>query len=518
MEWSGCLTHIYRMRPNNKYARHAVEFINNLTLVGDHSNEKMKLVPFQEQIIRKLFGTRDKDGKFQYNKCLLYIPRGNAKSTLACQILIYSLLGLPRHGQQILSCGMSTDQAAIVFEYAKQIIEQDPYLLSLVDIIPSKKRIVVPHKHSLYAAVANDPKRKLGYAPSIVTFDELQSQENRKLFDAITTSFGKRKNWLLVMMMTAGEERNSLAYEELSYARKVQAGIIDDPHYLPILFEADESEDWTSEETWRKCNPGLEYGFPDLDFLRQECEQAKHIPARESIFKKRYLNLWQSKSNAWLSDNDWMECAEPPLLDPETKYVAGLDAAAVEDTFAFVLYGKTPDGNFNVIPFFWVAEDRVAKRSTKDFNYPEWVRKGFLRTTPGAVTDQEFVLHQILDICDEYKITKIGVDRWGMMGYFGPKLLEHGIDVGQVGQSYQHMSEPLKTIERQVLAGKLRHGGHPVLRWQVSNCQLVTDASDNYRICKRSSKEKVDSCQALATAVYCYDDSEPFADGGISYA
>lgn len=271
------------MRPDNRYSRHAVQFINQLSLVGDHSGEQMKLVPFQERIIRKLFGTRDKQGRLQYNKMLLYIPRGSAKTTLAAQILIYSLLGLPRHGQQILSCGMSSDQAAIVFDYAKQIIEQDDYLHSLVEIVPSRKRIVVPHKHSFYAALANDPKRKFGYAPSVVLFDELQEQENRKLFDAVTTAFGKRNDYLLLMMMTAGEDKTSLAYEELRYARQVEQGIIKDPHYLPVLYEADDEDDWTSEATWRKSNPGLPYGFPKLDFLRQECEQAKHKAMRKFV-------------------------------------------------------------------------------------------------------------------------------------------------------------------------------------------------------------------------------------------
>ena len=135
-----------------------------------------------------------------------------------------------------------------------------------------------------------------------------------------------------------------------------------------------------------------------------------------------------------------------------------------------------------------VAEERVKHRSTADFNYSTWVRQGHLRTTPGSATDQEFVLHAILDICEHYNVTKIGVDRWGMQGYFGPKLMEEGLNVGGVGQSFAHISEPLKTIERQVLNAQLCHGGHPVLRWQVSNCQLVKDASDNFRICKRSSK------------------------------
>lgn len=491
------------MKPDNKHARHAVEFINNLTLVGDYSGQPLKLRPWQERIIRQIFGTRDKEGRLQYRKVMLYIPRGNTKTTISAAILLYSLLGLPRNGQQILSAAASREQAGKIFDTARQMVEQDPYLSRLVEIVPSQKRIVVPHKYSYYAALSAEARTKLGDAPNIVLFDEFQAQPNRKLHDAVTSAFGKRTDYLLIYMMTAGDDPHSIAYEEIQYAKKVAAGIIPDPHYLPILYYANDEDAWDDETVWHRCNPGLSDGIVNIDFLRAECEQAKHIPARRAAFEQFYLNRWVSRSNAWIPDGKWMLNAAPPECHPDTQYFGGLDSASVQDTTALLLYGKNPSGKFDVVPFFWVSEERVRNRTTSDFDYPAWVRASYLRTTPGDATDQEYVVRDILEICKKYEVVKIGVDRYGIQQWLGPKLLGEGLNVGGVGQGYASMSEPLKTLERQILNGLLCHGGHPVLRWHVSNAQLVSDAAGNYKVDKGSSVEKVDGVVALAMAVFC---------------
>ena len=499
--------------PRNKYADHAVNFISNLTLVGDYSGLPFKLIPEHEVIIRKIFGTRDKQGRLQYRKVLLYIPRKNSKTTLATAILLYSLLGLGRKGQQILSCAADREQAAIVYRTAEQMIEQDEYLQQFVELVPSQKRIVVPQTHSFYVSLSGEHKGKLGYSPSVVIFDELEEQPNRNLWTKVTSAFGGRTDYLLIAIMTAGDNKESVAWEELDYAQKVQAGIIDDPRYLPILYHANEEDDWADEKVWEKCNPL--WTEEKLEFLRSEYKQAKEIPARKATFCQYYLNLWQNKSSALIADEDWQKNNDPPLKLPTTEYVAGLDFASVEDTTCLCLFGKNPDDTYDVIPFFWVSEERAKERTTADFNYPLWVQQGYLKTIPGQITDPEQVLPDILKITEEYKIKLIGADRWGLQNWLGPRLIEHGIPVVGIAQNYSQMSEPLKTMLRLALAGKLRTGGNPVLRWHVSNAKVLKDNNENYRIVKTTSVEKVDGIVALNMAVVVSETPDQIAKPSI---
>jgi phage terminase large subunit-like protein len=76
----------------------------------------------------------------------------------------------------------------------------------------------------------------------------------------------------------------------------VQLGEIDDPATLPILFEAPRDCDWQDETIWRAVNPGLEYGFPDIEGLRQLAREAQNRPADREAFRQLHLNIWLDHS------------------------------------------------------------------------------------------------------------------------------------------------------------------------------------------------------------------------------
>lgn len=497
--------------PRNAQADHAVDFLNNLTLTEDYLGQPFHLRPFQERIIRNLFGRLDPEGRRIVNKVLLLLPRKCGKTYLAAAIVIYFLLGLPDCGQQILSAANSREQAARLFETARQILEADPYLHSLVEIIPSTKRIVVPHKASFYVALSSEGKNALSWNPSVVIVDEFQefnTDRSKRLYHNLVTGRGARKNPLTIHIMTGGHDRNSLGYEEMEYAKKVEQGIIKNPHYLPILYYAKEEDDWTSEAVWRRVCPALG-DYVSLDFFRQECELAKQLPSREAVFRQFYLNQFvRSSDKQWVADEAWMRNTTAPLADAtKVRYTAGLDIASVEDTSALVLYGKRPDGKFDVIPHYWIADDQKTKRKGNDFNYPAWVSAGLIRTTPGEAQDQEAILHDSLEILHRYGVSHIAVDRWGAH-WMANKLLDAGLKVEYFGQGYQSQTEPIKKLQRQILAGLLAHGGHEVMRWNISNCRVEIDRTESYRLSKDKSREKVDGANALISACGIYQEQQ----------
>ena len=52
-----------------------------------------------------------------------------------------------------------------------------------------------------------------------------------------------------------------------------------------------------------------------------------------------------------------------------------------------------------------------------------------------------------------------------------------------------------------MLSGRLRHGGHPVLRWNVQNVTLEQDAAGNIKPSKARSKDRIDGVVALVLAI-----------------
>src|SRR5690348_8699584 len=97
-------------------ADRAVRFINNLTHTGGNNEGKpFELRDWQDDIIRRLFGTLKPDGTRQYETCFLFLPRKQGKTELSAAIMIYCLLGQGKRGQEIYSAAADRRQAAKLF-------------------------------------------------------------------------------------------------------------------------------------------------------------------------------------------------------------------------------------------------------------------------------------------------------------------------------------------------------------------------------------------------------------------
>jgi len=68
-------------------------------------------------------------------------------------------------------------------------------------------------------------------------------------------------------------------------------------------------------------------------------------------------------------------------------------------------------------------------------------------------------------------------------------------------QGFASLSAPTKSLEKAILSKALRHDGHPVLRWNIKNVAVETDATGNLKISKKVSTERIDGVAALVMAV-----------------
>src|SRR5262245_50949302 len=237
--------------------RHAVaiRFIEELTHVkGEWAGQKFALRPWQKKILQQLFGTLTPDGRRQYRTCYLEIPRKNGKTELAAAVALYMLLGDAEEGAEVYSAAVDLDQASLAFQVAAQMIRNDPHLSQMVELIPSRKRIVHHPSGSFYRAIPGDAPSAHGYNASALIYDELHAAPNRDLYDVLMTSMGARRQPLAFIITTAGFDRHSICWELHEYAEKVRDGIITDPTFLPILYGAPQDADWQDETIWRAAN------------------------------------------------------------------------------------------------------------------------------------------------------------------------------------------------------------------------------------------------------------------------
>jgi len=488
-------------------ARRALEVINRLTHTkGPFAGHPFNLRPWQTKIVRQLFTTRE-DGRRQYRTCLLMLPRKNGKTELAAALAIYFLMFDGERGGQVFSAAADREQAALVFHAAAAMLRNDPELLACVDIVDSQKRIVHHGSGSVYRAISAEAYSKHGFDASAVIYDELHAAPNRDLWDVLATSQGARAQPLMMAITTAGYDRHSILWELYAHALKVQENPKLDPTFLPILYAAPPEADWTDERVWKKANPALG-DFRSLEDMRVMSARAREIPAQENAFRRLYLNQWTEQASRWIGLPAWDACYVAPVdHEPLEAFrgrpcYIGLDLAATTDLTALVaLFPDDQGSGFSVLARFFVPADRIRDRSTRDkVPYDLWARDGHLTAIPGPVTDYDVVRAVLTTWADTFDVKEIAYDPWNATDLTN-RLIADGLTCVPVRQSFAGLAAPTKSLEKAILSRSLRHDGHPILRWNVSNVAIEQDATGNPRPSKKLSTERIDGVVALIMAL-----------------
>jgi phage terminase large subunit-like protein len=480
----------------------AVRLINQLTHTkGPFAGQSFALRSWQSRIVKKLFTTR-KDGLRQYRTCLLMLPRKNGKSEICAALAIYFLLFDGEIGAEVYSAAADKDQAALVFNVAAQMIRNDPELEAQCEIIDSQKRIVHRKSGSFYRAISAEAYSKHGFNASVVIYDELHAAQTRDLWDVLSTSQGARSQPLMMAITTAGYDRHSILWELYAHAKKVAENPALDPTFLPILFEAPADADWKDEKVWKKANPALG-DFRSLEEMRTAAARAKEIPAQENTFRRLYLNQWTEQASRWIQMAAWDACRaalERSALRGRRCYV-GMDLSSTKDLTALVAVFPDDDGLFSVLPAFFVPKDSIRERGNRDrVPYEQWVREGYLTATPGNVVDYEAVRQQLKDWAAEFDVRQIAFDPWNATDLVTRLTDVDGLACVAMRQGFASLSAPTKALEAAIVSKKLQHDGHPVLRWNVSNVSVESDATGNIKPSKKVSTERIDGVAALVMA------------------
>ncbi|MBQ7540852.1 MAG: terminase large subunit, partial [Clostridia bacterium] len=482
---------------------------------GTWAGKPFHLLPWQEQLVRDVFGVLKPNGYRQFNTAYCEIPKKMGKSELAAAIALLLCCADGEQRAEVYGCAADRQQASIVFEVAADMVRMCPALSKRVKILTAMKRIVFEPTNSFYQVLSAEAYSKHGFNIHGVLFDELHTQPNRKLYDVMTKGSGDaRMQPLYFLITTAGTDTHSICYEVHEKAKDILEGRKIDPTFYPVIYGADESDDWTDPEVWKKANPSLGVTV-GIDKVQAACESAKQNPAEENAFRQLRLNQWVKQTVRWMPMHVWDKCAFP--VDPEALKgrvcYGGLDLSSTTDITAFVLVfpPTADDDKYYILPYFWIPEDNMDQRVRRDHvPYDVWQRQGYIQTTEGNVVHYGFIENFIERLGTEYNIREIAFDRWGAIQMV-QNLEGMGFTVVAFGQGFKDMSPPTKEMMKLALEERIAHGGNPVLRWMMDNISVRTDPAGNVKPDKEKSTERIDGAvaaiMALDRAIRC--GSEP---------
>lgn len=470
-------------------------FIEQFCLVPDGAGvgQPLVLADFQREFILAIY-----DNPAGTRRAFLSIARKNGKTALIAALLLAHLIGPEaKQNSQIISGAMSRDQAALVFNLAAKMVQLSEMLSKLVRIVPSGKRLIGLPLNTEFRALAADGRTAHGLSPVLAILDEVGQVRGPQsdFIDAITTSQGAHGSPLLLVISTQAASDADLLSVWLDDAQKSN-----DPRIVCHLYAAADDADLMDESGWLAANPALGL-FRSEDDLREQMLQAQRMPSAENSARNLLLNQRVSTESPFISPDVWKSCGTEPV-EFDGPVFGGLDLSARTDLTALVLVGKV-GGIWQVQSYFWTPGNGLADRARRDrAEYDVMVRQGFMRTTPGATVDYEFVAQEISEITAGLQVESIAYDRW-RIDLLKKEFERIGVTLPLIpwGQGYKDMSPALDSLEAELLNGRIAHGMHPVLTLCAANATTVRDPAGGRKLDKSRATGRIDGMQALAMAM-----------------
>jgi phage terminase large subunit-like protein len=491
-------------------ALHAVAFFSEILVHTKGLHARKRFVPAdwqREEVLVPLFGCVRWDADLlayvrQYVVLWLEIARKNGKSELVAGIGLYLLCADGEEAGEVYGCARDRDQAGAIFGVAKRMVELSPELSTRLRIIESQKRIIDPSTESFYRVIAADALGNLGWNVSGVLFDEVITQRDGALWDALMSSMGTRSQPLFAAATTAGDDPSSFAFEEHMTSLAVMEDPKVDPRRLAVIHSMPAELDWRDEKNWPLGNPALG-DFLQPKVLRAEALEAARSPRKQNAFRQFRCNQWVRQIVRWLDLDLWDENAGMVVeeeLAGRTCF-AGLDLASTSDFCAFVMFfpGVDEEDDY-VVCRFWLPEAALERRSSMRDTLLDWAAQDYLTLTEGAVIDHATVFDGIDDCVRKFDVQTMGYDRWNA-SQLVRDLEDSGLECEGVAQTCAGLNAGSRDLERRLGMKRLHHGGHPLLRWMADNVTSTQDNNENIKPDKKKSTEKIDGVVALVMAL-----------------
>jgi phage terminase large subunit-like protein len=463
--------------------------------------EKIKLEPWEVFILASAFGwIVVATGKRRFRVVDLFVPRKNAKSTLAAIIGLYMLSADGEFGAEVYSGATSKEQAMEVFRPARLMAMSTPEYRSYYGVVPNISNLAVIDTNSKFEPVIGKPGD--GASPSCWIVDEYHEHQTAEMYETGETGMGARSQPILLTITTSGSNIGGPCYQHQQTGQKILERTIENDRRFIIIYTIDAEDDWTSEEALRKANPNYDVSVSG-EFLLSALRDAATDPRKQSTFKTKHLNIWTNARDPWLNLENLQKCADETLtLDQFAgeECCLGLDLASKRDIASEVYeFSREIDGkrHYYAISRNYLPETAVQK--PENAHYRGWVTQGYLIETPGSMTDLELIQENILAAAGNVKIREAAKDQHNS-AQLGANLEKEGLTVLDVPQISKYLSDPMKDIAALVDAGRFHHDGNPAFIWMLSNVECKEDANENIFPRKSTEDNKIDAATALIIA------------------
>lgn len=476
------------------------------------TSRKFTILTFQFEIICEILCVKYKDTKLRrFREAHINVARKNSKSFLVGIIMSYLFFHQKNiFGALFIITGNTTKQATELYNTFKCFVNSNKALSRRCKITDSRKEIIRRDNNNKLIVLSNDGGGADSYSVYSFACDEIHEYSSDEIYGKLKTGTGQWDEPLAITLTTAssGEDPNNLEMQLYEVAKKMDDEEIpkedkDETFYYKI-YEADKDCKIDDYSQWFKANPALGL-FRKIDDIINLCKRVKLMPLQENMFRRMFLNQHIATDHIKNAINMelWNNCIQDIHIEDfkGMKCWGGLDLSSKHDITAFVLIFYNDDTDkFYVFPYLFTAKDTVVEREEKDKNpYSTWIKDGELIATDGRYIRFNDMLDKMLKLKEDYKIEKIGFDRFGSPTIMN--VLEDEFDVVPLGQGTATMSTFIKSFENLLIDGRLVIAKNSLFDFMASNCVAVYNEQMDCKYSKKRSKFKIDGIISMLMAL-----------------
>jgi len=477
---------------------------------GEWDGKVMEPAPFQQFIHWCIYGWKNADGTRRFHMVYETMARKNGKSTDKASDGVHTAFFDGEPGAQVYTAATKKDQAKIIHRCSTRMVEKSPALRKRIRVF--KNNLHNEETASRYEPLGQDSNTEDGLNVHAAFIDEYHAHPDAGMLNVLKNGTGSRRNWLIWIVTTAGFDKGSACFEEQEYAIGILEGIFEDDAYFAIVYTLDEEdkENWLDERVWIKANPNLGV-TPKLENMRVLALEASRKTSARNDFLVKRLNLWTETTTTWITSDAWDKCGGEVNAEwlGGAKCFGALDLSSTIDISAWAKCFPPENARepFRFLWKFFVPAEDLKQRFPNAQVHSQirnWIRLGYITTTPGNVIDYDFVRAAILEDAEQYSIEEIAYDPYNASQLVND-LQKENLTLVEFRQGFLTMSPAAKDFEQKALSGLLAHGGNPVIRWMLSCTEIATDPAGNIKPVKPDRGKSVKRIDGIVAAIMALD-------------
>ena len=497
-------------------AKHIIEFFENYChhSKGKAGGQIVVLELWEKALLAAIFGFVDDEGLRKYQRAVLIVGKKNGKSLLASGVGTYMLIGDGEAGPEVYSVATKQDQAKIIWEESKRMVNKSPVLRKRIKPLVAKLSSE-EFNAGVFRPLASDTSTLDGLNIHCALMDEIHQWKNGKaLYDIIADGVAAREQPLVFITSTAGTVRDDIYDDIYDQCERIINGYDDpngyrDERTIAFVYELDKRAEWTDEKCWKKANPGLGT-IKNLDTLRHEVEKAKQDPMLVKNLVCKQFNIRETTSEAWLTFEqlDNRETFDLKALKPRYGIIGADLSSCIDLTCATMIFQVRGDERIYVEQMYWIPQDNLQKRIHEDkIPYDIWIEQGWCRTSPGNKIDYHLLVEWFKEQQEQKDIYiwRGGYDSWSAKYFVDDLENEFGKGIMEpVIQGKKTLSAPMKSLGADLSKKVVVYNNNPILKWCLTNTSVDVDKNDNIQPAKVNEGKTTRRIDGLASLLDAY--------------